>query len=64
MALSLATVTSTVPLQVQEDGAATAVNASRNAAYTPVTVGDRVVVEPIRPDSGHGSIIWIHGRMI
>lgn len=56
-----ATVTSTAPLKVVEDGADTSVNATKNALYTP-TVGDRVVVERIRLDRAGAGSIWIHGK--
>lgn len=64
MALTFATVTSTSPLMVQEDGASSAVYATRDSAYASPTIGDRVVVEPIRPSGGHGAIIYVHGKPI
>lgn len=56
-----ATVTSASPLLVLEDGAATAVPAGRNAAYTPAP-GDRVVVTAIELDRRGSKRIWILGK--
>lgn len=56
-----ATVTAVSPLTVLEDGAVTAVPATKNALYTP-TVNDRVVVEIIRLDAYGAVRVWIIGE--
>jgi len=56
-----ATVTGTAPLMVLEDGAATAVPATKNALYSPA-VNDRVVVETIQLDRFGTVRVWIIGE--
>lgn len=53
--LLAATVTSTAPFQVTLDGASTAMNAKRLAAYTPA-LSDRVVV------ARYGSRVLVLGK--
>lgn len=59
--LRLATIYSTAPLKVREDGADTPVAALKDASYAP-TVGDRVAIDNMPTSNNRGVTVWIFGK--